>query len=93
MANQAEQDTMEGLLPDVLALNEASGGPPAHPSFHGRTVSWVAVATIMFGFVVGSLAMILGHGGPLWWLFWTGVGVTVAGLLISLATNTFEDWY
>lgn len=67
------------------------GGP--HPSYHGRTVSWVAVAIMMVGFLVGGLAMIFGQHGPIWWLFWVGVGVAALGLLVSLATNTFEDWY
>jgi hypothetical protein len=45
------------------------------------------------GFIIGGLAMVFGHGGPLWWLFWVGAGVAVLGLLLSLATNMFEDWY
>ena len=45
------------------------------------------------GFVVGGLGLILGHGGPTWWAFWTGAGVAVLGLFLALATNTFEDWY
>jgi hypothetical protein len=93
MANQVERGIMGGSLPDVATLNEASGGPAAHPSFHGRAVSWVAVGTIMAGFLIGGVALMLGNHGPTWWLFWTGAGVAAAGLLISLATNTFEDWY
>ena len=64
-----------------------------YPAFHGRKVSWVAVALVMAGFLVGGLGMVFGHGGPLWWLFWTGVGVAVLGLLVAMATNIFEDWY
>jgi len=64
-----------------------------YPTYHGRTVSWVAVAIIMAGFLVGGLAMVFGHGGPIWWLFWVGAGASVLGLLIMLATRTFEDWY
>jgi hypothetical protein len=64
------------------------------PSYHGRTVSWVAVGIIVIGFVLGGLGLMVdGHGGPIWWLFWTGAGVAVLGLLLSLVTNTFEDWY
>jgi hypothetical protein len=37
--------------------------------------------------------MVFGHHGPIWWLFWVGAALAAAGLLISLATNTFEDWY
>jgi hypothetical protein len=63
------------------------------PSYHGRPVSWVAVGIIVIGFVLGGLGLMLGHGGPIWWLFWTGGGVAVLGVLMSLVTNTFEDWY
>ncbi len=64
-----------------------------YPAFHGRRVSWVAVSIIMAGFLIGGLAMVFGHHGPVWWLFWTGAGISVLGLLASMATNTFEDWY
>jgi hypothetical protein len=92
MANQLEPGTMGGSLPVGTTVNEAHGGA-AHPSFHGRTVSWVAVSIIMIGFVVGGLAMIVGHHGPTWWMFWAGTALAVVGLLVSFATNTFEDWY
>jgi hypothetical protein len=73
-------------------LSPAQHGP--HPSYHGRTVSWVAVGIMVLGFLLGGVALVAGgHGGPIWWLFWTGAGVAVLGLLISLATNMFEDWY
>jgi hypothetical protein len=67
------------------------GGP--YPSYHGRTVSWVAVGIMVAGFIVGGLALLVGTGGAIWWLFWVGAGITGLGLLISLATNMFEDWY
>ncbi|HET9893611.1 MAG TPA: hypothetical protein VFQ44_01510 [Streptosporangiaceae bacterium] len=63
------------------------------PPFHGRRVSWVAVSIVVVGFLIGGLALVFGHHGPIWWLFWTGTGVAVLGLLITFATNTFEDWY
>ncbi len=74
----------------------ARTGPAAlgpHPSYHGRSVSWVAVGLMTAGFLVGGLALIFGSHGPTWWLFWVGAGLTVLGLLTSVATNTFEDWY
>lgn len=64
-----------------------------YPAFHGRRVSWVAVSIVMAGFLIGGLAMVFGHHGPVWWLFWTGAGLSVLGFLVSMATNTFEDWY
>jgi hypothetical protein len=61
-----------------------------HVSYHGRTVSWVAVALIMIGFLVGGLALVF---GPTWPVFWVGVGLAVIGSLIAMATDIFEDWY
>ncbi len=75
------------------AVTTIAGHAGPYPAFHGRKVSWVAVALVMAGFLVGGLAMIFGTGGPIWWLFWTGVGVAVLGLLVAIATNIFEDWY
>jgi len=77
----------------VAASGQSASAEGPYPSYHGRTVSWVAVGIMVVGFIVGGLALLLGTGGPIWWLFWVGVGITVLGLLISLATNTFEDWY
>jgi len=45
------------------------------------------------GFIVGGLSLLVGTGGPIWWLFWVGIAITGLGLLTSLATNMFEDWY
>jgi hypothetical protein len=75
----------------TASANVAHLGP--HPSFHGRRVSWVAVSIIMAGFLVGGLSLIFGSHGPTWWLFWAAVGVSVVGVLMMVATNTFEDWY
>jgi hypothetical protein len=92
-----ETSVMPGEPADEGAI-EAQGqslaqlGP--YPTYHGRTVSWVAVGIMVVGFVLGGIGLVAGgHGGPIWWLFWTGAGVAVLGLLISLATNMFEDWY
>lgn len=104
MANQADPATLEGAAPGASMVhgesehasvpattNVAQLGP--HPPFHGRRVSWVAISIIMAGFLIGGLALIFGHHGPTWWLFWVGVGASVLGLLVTFATNTFEDWY
>jgi hypothetical protein len=61
-----------------------------HSSFHGRPVSWVASCLILAGFIVGGLALIF---GPTWPVFWVGVGITVIGGLLALATDIFDDWY
>lgn len=76
-----------------VAARDRSATASPFPTYHGRTVSWVAVAIMVVGFILGGLALVTGHGGPIWWLFWTGAGVAVLGLLVSLVTNTFEDWY
>lgn len=104
MANQVDPATLEGAAPGASMVhgesehasvpataNVAQLGP--HPPFHGRRVSWVAISIIMAGFLIGGLALIFGHHGPTWWLFWVGVGASVLGLLVTFATNTFEDWY
>ncbi len=107
MANNAESGTVEstGSSGQPAATGSAGGyqvaatsagqasqvGP--YPSYHGRTVSWVAVSIVTVGFLVGGAALMFGSAGPTWWLFWTGAGLAVLGMLLAVATNTFEDWY
>ena len=31
--------------------------------------------------------------GPVWWLFWLGVGIVVLGAIIGAAVRIFDDWY
>jgi hypothetical protein len=73
----------------VPFVSQVPGTPVSFPSYHGRTVSWVAVSLIMVAFLVGGLALVFG----VWWLFWTGVGVAVIGGLMAAGTNLFDDWY
>ncbi len=77
----------------VASPGESASAVGPYPSYHGRTVSWVAVGIMVVGFIVGGLALVFGHGGPIWWLFWLGAGLAALGLLVSVATNMFEDWY
>ena len=74
----------------VPFVSQVPGTPVSFPSFHGRTVSWVAVSLIMAAFLVGGLALVF---GPLWWLFWASLGLAVVGLLMSAGIGIFEDWY
>jgi hypothetical protein len=64
-----------------------------YPSFHGRRVSWVSISVVIAGFLIGGFALIFSDHGHSWWLFWTGTGVAVVGLLMMIFTNTFQDWY
>ncbi len=80
-----------GLAAQTAMVPQAPGTPVQYPQpFHGRRVSWFAVSVIMAGFVCGGFGLVL---GPTWWAFWLGLGLVVAGGLLSLAINVFEDWY
>ncbi|MEU8121006.1 HGxxPAAW family protein [Spirillospora sp. NPDC049024] len=60
----------------------------SHGSHAGRPSSWIAVAVIFAGFVVGGVGLCL---GPLWVMFWAGGGIIVLGLLVSWAVHLFSD--
>ena len=89
MVNPAEHGTLGGA---ALVQRPASDSP-VHSSFHGRPVSWVAVSIITAGFLAGGAGLVFGQHGPTWWLFWVGCGLTGLGILLCIATNTFDDWY
>ena len=74
----------------AMMTHQVSGAFTPLPAYHGRMVSWIAVSAIVIAFIAGGLGLII---GPTWWLFWTGVGVAVAGFLLAGATNIMEDWY
>jgi hypothetical protein len=61
-----------------------------HEAHHGKPASWVAVAIIVVGFVVGGIALPV---GPTWWLFWTGTGIVVIGGIVALSARILDDWY
>lgn len=85
--------TGSGILTDAVGgLPEVSPhGSEGEKYHHGRPVSWVGVAIVTIGFVVGGIAMV---PAPRWWLFWTGTGIAVVGLLILGFARTFDtDWY
>jgi hypothetical protein len=71
-------------------ISQVPGTAVSFPSFHGRTVSWVAVSLIMVAFVIGGLALVF---GPTWWLFWAAVGLAAVGALLALSVGVFDDWY
>jgi hypothetical protein len=90
MADQLGSGTVAGDSAEGGQLSPVTAGGPATESFHGRPVSWVAVSIMMAAFLVGGLGLIL---GPIWWLFWVGVGMCAVGGLLALATHIFDDWY
>jgi len=71
-------------------LDAQTGVPYGHEEYHGRPSSWVAVSIIVVGFVIGGIALPV---GPTWWLFWTGVGIVVFGIILGAAVHIFDDWY
>jgi hypothetical protein len=92
MGEAAADPAITGGSPDdpSMLTHQVSGVFTPPPAFHGRTVSWVAVAAITIAFIVGGLALVF---GPTWWLFWGAVALAAVGGLLALATNIFEDWY
>ncbi|MEO5876118.1 MAG: HGxxPAAW family protein [Streptosporangiaceae bacterium] len=53
----------------------------------GRPLSWVAVAVIFIGFLIGGLAIPMGS----WVLGGIGVGVVVLGGIIALVSDVMSD--
>ena len=56
----------------------------------GRRGSWIAVVTIILGFAVGGVGMIL---GPAIWVMAVGAVVIAAGGALGLATGIMNDWH
>ena len=92
MADQAASGIMAEAAGNTGAhgLDVQTGLSHVHASHHGRPASWVAVAIIVVGFVVGGSALV---AGPAWWLFWTGAGIVVIGGIFAASIRIFEDWY
>ena len=92
MGQAAADPAVTGGSPEDprMLTHQVSGAFTPLPAFHGRTVSWTAVAIIMIGFIVGGFALVF---GPTWWLFWVSAALAAVGALLALATNIFEDWY
>ena len=91
----AGADSTVATAPETVgpAHEEAPIGHAAalvHESFHGRMTSWVAVAIITIGFIIGGFSMV---PTPTWWLFWTSVAIVVVGLGIGAVSRMTEDWY
>lgn len=75
--------------PEVRAVTRPGVEHGEHHS--GKPISWAAVTIITIGFIVGGVGMV---PHPVWWLFWTGVGIVIIGCVTTLFARTFnEDWY
>ena len=67
----------------------------AQAQFHGhgaggRPISWIAVLIICVGFTIGGVGLCLNP--PTWWIFWVGVGITVAGSILAFACDIMADF-
>ncbi|WP_019629175.1 HGxxPAAW family protein [Actinomadura atramentaria] len=60
----------------------------SHGSHAGRVSSWVAVAIVFAGFVVGGVSLCL---GPAWVGFYVGVGIVVVGIAACGLVHVFSD--
>jgi hypothetical protein len=57
-------------------------------AWHGASVTaWVACAVIMIGTVLGGVALIIWN----WPLFWTGVGLFVAGSIAGYFAGIMDS--
>jgi hypothetical protein len=56
----------------------------------GRPISWIAVLVICLGFVIGGVGLC--QGPPIWWIFWTGLGIAIAGSVFAWAVGIMEDY-
>ncbi|MFB4311418.1 HGxxPAAW family protein [Actinomadura sp. GTD37] len=57
-------------------------------SHAGRPKSWVAVAIIFVGFVVGGVGLVM---GPDWIVFGVGAAVAALGGIVALAVDIMTD--
>jgi len=71
-------------------LDAQTGQSYGHEARHGRPASWAVSVVVIIGFIVGGIAL---PTGPIWWLFWTGVGIVVLGIFMGAAVHIFDDWY
>ena len=53
----------------------------------GRPIAWIVVAVILAGTCTSGISLIM--AAP--WLFWTGVGVVVVGIILGRATHAMRD--
>lgn len=57
-------------------------------SHGGRPKSWVTVAIMLAGFIVGGAGLTM---GPSWVVFWVGAAMVAGGGLLALAFDIMTD--
>ena len=84
-------DKVESALDQESPVSLLPGVPHGDAHNPGRPISWVGVAVVIIGFVIGGVAFI---PHPTWWAIWVGGGVAVVGCLMLAFTKAMnEDWY
>ena len=53
----------------------------------GRPIAWIVVAVIIAGTCTSGISLIMATP----WLFWTGVGIVVGGVILGRATHAMRD--
>lgn len=93
MAEEAAPQTVAETAEDTEPRWHQPGpgqASPGHQPHHGRPASWATSAIVIAGFIIGGIALIT---GPTWWLFWTGTGIVVLGIIVGAGVHIFDDWY
>jgi hypothetical protein len=72
----------------MMASSEPEVMRVVQSSSRGRPISWIVVVAIMLGFILGGVGLVT---GPTWWLFWTGAGIVVVGVIVGWTTGIMED--
>jgi hypothetical protein len=84
-------DQVDSALDEENPLTLLPGIPHGDAHNSGRPISWVCVATVVIGFVIGGVAFV---PHPTWWAIWVGAGVAAVGFIMLAFTNAVnEDWY
>jgi hypothetical protein len=91
VADQAAPGTMANVADTGARGLDAQIAPSYdHEAHHGRPGSWVTTGIVIVGFTIGGIALPV---GPVWWLFWLGVGIVLLGVIVGAAVHIFDDWY
>lgn len=89
MANQAT-GTVQTNGGTAAAVSPARGTQDIEHN-PGRPVSWIAVAIVVVGTIVGAIAFV---PHMRWWQFWVGAAISAVGILIIASAQTMsKDWY